>query len=398
MRRRIESQRGTVLMVAMILVLLLSGLAVAYVTITGSQAVSTNVSYKSDRALYLAEAGLADSVFAIQNNRSGNIASSLGGGSYAVSTVLLGTDKFLITSKGFLADTERAVEVVLEREVKSLFQYGFFSDQAFAAYSNSSLDGYDSALGSYESQVSGRSRSVTYAGKIGMMGSNGAITLNANVQVFGEAHPGPGASIVYGSGSSVSGSTSPLTSTFGFPAVTLPAVAKLAPETLPLAKNGSRTLAPGEYNFSSISVPTGASLTIDGPATLVIGNFTTDSNSTVTINATGGPVVIYGTGTFAMNSNTTVSSTTQVPSDLQFILTTNIAAQIRSNASLYASIYAPNAQVTLNSNSGFWGAATAKKIQQESNFATHYDVALGRMQYGEPEYQKLSWREVKPTP
>jgi len=127
MRRKIESQRGTVLMVAMILVLLLSGLAVAYVAITGSQALSTNVSYKSDRALYLAEAGLADSMYAIEHKTSGNVAESLAGGSYAVDTHPDGTMNLVITSTGTFGDTERTVEIVAYDGTHPVFFHAIFA-------------------------------------------------------------------------------------------------------------------------------------------------------------------------------------------------------------------------------------------------------------------------------
>jgi hypothetical protein len=127
MRRKIESQRGTVLMVAMIMVLLLSGLAVAYVAITGSQAVSTNLSYKSDRAFYLAEAGLADSMFAIQSGQSGNVASALCGGSYAVATQLQSTVNLVITSVGTFGTLQRTAEVVAYDGTHPVFFHAIFA-------------------------------------------------------------------------------------------------------------------------------------------------------------------------------------------------------------------------------------------------------------------------------
>jgi hypothetical protein len=127
MRRKIESQRGTVLMVAMILVLLLSGLAVAYVAITGSQAVSTNISYKSDRALYLAEAGLADAMVSIQNGGSGDITQAVGGGAYAVDTHPEGSLNLVLTSTGTFGNTQRTAEIVAYDGTHPVFFHAIFA-------------------------------------------------------------------------------------------------------------------------------------------------------------------------------------------------------------------------------------------------------------------------------
>ena len=179
------------------------------------------------------------------------------------------------------------------------------------------------------------------------------------------------------------------------PPITLPPASELPTETLNV--KSSATIAPGEYNYDSITLNSNTSLTIQGPATIVVGDFRTHSNSTVTIDATNGPVVVYGTGSFQMDSNTAVESLSQIPSDLQIFLTGDQPVAVRSKATLYATLYAPNADLILNSNSGFWGAATGRRIQQESNFPVHYDEALGRADDDEVEYQQVSWREVTPA-
>ena len=129
MRRRIESQRGTVLMVAMILVLLLAGLTMAYVAITGRQAASAYVSYKSDRALYLAEAGLADAMFDFENGGSGylNPQSGMCGGTYQTTAVPIGTTFVVITSNGAFVDTDRTVQIVAYDGTHPIFNHAIFA-------------------------------------------------------------------------------------------------------------------------------------------------------------------------------------------------------------------------------------------------------------------------------
>lgn len=130
MRHKIESQRGTVLMVAMILVLLLAGLAMAYVAITGRQAASAYVSYKSDRALYLAEAGLADAMFDFEKGGTGDLTtpqSGMCGGTYTTTAVSVGTDTLVMTSHATFVDTERTVEIVAYNGAHPIFRHAVFA-------------------------------------------------------------------------------------------------------------------------------------------------------------------------------------------------------------------------------------------------------------------------------
>jgi len=127
MRKKIECQRGTVLMVAMILVLLMAGLAVAYVAITGSQAMNAYVSYKSDRAFYIAEAGLAQCVADLVAGGSGDFEAQFAGGAYTTTVVVVSTNERSITSEGFFGDQQRVLRVMAYSGVHELFHYAVFA-------------------------------------------------------------------------------------------------------------------------------------------------------------------------------------------------------------------------------------------------------------------------------
>ena len=127
MRRKIESQRGTVLMVAMILVLLLSGLALAYVAITGSQATNTYVSYKSDRALYIAEAGLAQAIASMAAGGTGVLEGQFAGGDFFTSVVTLSSTEQGVNSQAAFVDTTRAVQAVTNSGVHQIFYHAIFA-------------------------------------------------------------------------------------------------------------------------------------------------------------------------------------------------------------------------------------------------------------------------------
>src|SRR5947207_814881 len=55
-------QRGSALLLATVVVLIIAGLAAAFVTLTTSQSNATRKSSNSETALYVAEAGLEDTI------------------------------------------------------------------------------------------------------------------------------------------------------------------------------------------------------------------------------------------------------------------------------------------------------------------------------------------------
>ena len=114
-------------MVAMVLILLLASLSVAYLAITGAQLVSTHVRYKSDRAFYIAEAGLALSIADLLADGSGNLQAEFAGGAYTTTVQASSTYERSVTSGGSFADTSRAIGVVAYSGVNELFRHAIFA-------------------------------------------------------------------------------------------------------------------------------------------------------------------------------------------------------------------------------------------------------------------------------
>jgi hypothetical protein len=65
-----------------------------------------------------------------------------------------------------------------------------------------------------------------------------------------------------------------------------------------------------------------------------------------------------------------------------------------SNAKMYASIYAPNALVEINSNFELFGAVMAKELILDSNCKIHYDESLADADiYSTSTFEVIGWRE-----
>ena len=134
------------------------------------------------RALYLAEAGLAEASFAVSQGRSGVIASALvpagfGRGVYWVETDDLPGDRLALRCTAQVGTAEFVVRTMIVPNVNPITSLGFFGSDGVNIGWGSVVDGYHSASGDYLSQVDA-ALPVLSTGDMGLLGSDSDIVLN----------------------------------------------------------------------------------------------------------------------------------------------------------------------------------------------------------------------------
>jgi hypothetical protein len=135
------------------------------------------------------------------------------------------------------------------------------------------VDSYDSSLGSYASQAVNVKDGPHLRGVVRQhRHSNATITLEKDVHVFGDAHTGPGYTLSMDGGSYVSGSTTPAAKTVPLAAITVPALGSSGAYTV--ASNQTKTLNPGSYKYTGMTMNQNCKLVIKGPAAIVVGSLT----------------------------------------------------------------------------------------------------------------------------
>lgn len=423
-RRR---DRGGALLIAVIVVIAVLGMTAAYLTITIAYHRATVNGQRMEHAMAIAEAGIDFAVFQMDHWTAGDpvlatATGSVSGGSFSVtiSPSFDGTTRdYVLTSTGTFQGAQRTIACVVGATTSGLWRFAAFSDTRYTLDSNSYVDSYNSDPDGdpstppvpYKNQLTGRYRGQRYARTNGDVGSNEAIHLDSNAKVFGDAVPGPGSQVSINSNGFVMGTTTPNPERIDLPPIVLPPAAGLPALNLNVDSNASASLPSGQYHFASLTADSNSSITVTGPAVIVVDDFDADSNSRILFDTTNGPVQIYGTGRFNIDSNSKVSTLSKLPQDLQIYITTDNytgfesspngdpskPVEIDSNAKLYAAVYAPNAIVRLDSNGELFGAIVAKKLSQDSNFRIHYDEALGQLGGGPPKYTSKGWIEVPPT-
>jgi hypothetical protein len=157
----------------------------------------------------------------------------------------------------------------------------------------------------------------------------------------------------------------------------------------------ARTLVAGNYHYTSLTLQNQAAFTIQGPATVVIDDFTSNSGCSLAIDATSGPVNLYFTGASKWVSNMTVTSTSPSARSVSLFFTGSTPVDLASNANLIGTIYAPNAAVNVSSNWVVYGAIMAQSMSFASNFQIHYDESLALSgRNGLPVQSISSWFRV----
>ena len=396
---------GSALFTAVIVTVLLGTLSLLFMTVSTRHQQESSASNRRMNSFYAAEAGLNVAWVELQNGGDGNVADEktpdeLGGLEFWVEATDLGDGLVSLVATGSDGHAESRVELVAEDESAGISDFGIFGEELVEIASNAKIDSFDSDLGTYASQVSG-----DHASGNGNVGSNDDIEVASNASVWGFAQYGPDVTDTISIGSSV-------TITDGYGAadenqVLDPVVVPSYTSSGSLTVNGgsSKTIGPGDLQYTSILTKSNGALTVKGPCNLVItSSGTVSSNSSWTFDATNGPIVVYVKNDFDLRSNSTVTTTVQDPTQLTFKFSgvhtghcdSSPKVAFNSNSSFYGTIHAPDLSVEISSNFELYGSLKAQWVTLASNSKIHFDEALatGALDSGSG-YVIRAWRQLE---
>ncbi len=384
-----RGRTGSALLYALVIAVALGGLCVALLSVNlGTQRRRVH-DQDSQRAFYAAEAGVSDAfmqlsegLMVVTNGVPGWVGTpvapvQLGPSSYWVEVNKLDTRSYSLASTGIDGPKQERMELLLSEKPTGFFQFAAFGADGVVLDSNAFIDSFDSALGSYDSQVNGGN---DFAKENGSVGSNDDILLKANTEVHGDVSPGPG-HVVDDSAPNVyiSGSTDPLEEEFEFPPITVPPVASSGS----MVGTSNVVLGPGTIHYDSILMKGGSKLTIMGPAQLVAGDFVLKSNAELVFDASAGPIELYALDDFLLESNSRVKTLSDSALDVTLYLDGNNTTskppdllELGSNSEFVGAIYAPNAWFKLGSNFSIYGSIMCGVLDLSSFGTIHFDEAL----------------------
>ena len=408
--RKLEGSRkrkGSVLVLVTVGLIGMAGLSLSILAITNASNDSLRETRERTAAMYVAEAGIGQAIFDLQNGGTGVLGSAGAPINYEQSEIWvdvtdLGGGSRSLLATGLDKGVGYRIEVIVDKLTTTNFVWGAFGDVGLSMDSNAKVDSYDSSLGTYASQSVNGSGSSQYASANGNVGSNANVGMDSNTQVWGDAQPGPGGAWIPSGKADVTGSTSSASMATPLDPLDIPVIASTG--DLIVGGSSSQTLAAGSYNFGDLSLDSNSDLLIYGPATIVVTNMSLASSAELIVDATDGPVEFFVMDDFVMNSNTLIASTTFTPADIAINLESNNVidpdtsvdldeVDFDSNAQIFGTLYAPNASVVINSNFELFGSLVAFQVDLDSNSFIHYDEALANSNSsGVDEYAMTLWR------
>ncbi|MHB2019471.1 MAG: pilus assembly PilX family protein [Candidatus Xenobia bacterium] len=397
---------GVAMVIVLLVISIMFVIGAAMVAISTANLSEVSSSVRDKQAFFAANAGVADALENLKQNTSYNaavsdtlMANQAGSYSYVVTNnwqggtpvtsvnginVPPGYVYVLATGRSQPLDPVRPVLGATSRQVGVMLMgfnplgYGVFGVTG-VAMQNKTIDAYDSSNSmGYPANAMSGSQDLN----VGTL-TNGISVVTTNPPVPGNASFGPP--------NWESNPTSYVTSTSQAIAGTFASARMLpVPPVLPTPTPPTITWTPGATptpaNF--IAPGTYGSLNLTGGQTVTLGSgsyvFTNgvslNGGSTISIDASAGPVAIYFGGAFNTTGGNVVGNTGSDPKPgqlLVFGLSTAVSVDVGGSTASAMAVYAPSAAVTLHGSADFFGSLSGRTfLGQGSSGGMHYDVAL----------------------
>lgn len=416
-----DKQRGSVLMVTVILSAIMAVVIVSFVRLAHHENRQANLAFYANNSLNLAEGGVEQALYALNYEDWGNWTQSGGVAlmdpieldlghnqtgiiqvkirSYDSEPVVIAEGRTVLPNRPAVT---KQVEVHLSR--RSLFANGITSRRG-ARFSggNAHVDSYSSSLGppsstnrndngsvasvSVETDAVDLSNSTIY----GYVATGGSMpTVGPNGRVYGEDTP---------SGMQIDPNRIALDFASDFPAVEAPTdYSEYWPNitgTTFLGTAGAET--PTVYEVGNINLSGHESLQIVGPVILhVTGDVSVRGNAFIQVASTGN-AEFYVDNNFDIGGNGVVNAT-ETPASLLIYGTSQYEQEImlHGNAALQAAVYAPNANISMSGggeSGSMAGAIVGNRVNITGNYRFHYDEDLA--EFGpDRDYRMDHWREI----
>ncbi|HEU4436447.1 MAG TPA: hypothetical protein VFR89_03205 [candidate division Zixibacteria bacterium] len=382
----LQRQQGFAFIVILAILLLATGLAmVSFSTSDTDRKISVNY-FQTTKAYYTAEAGIIRALGMLYDStwRAGFTNAAIGRTNYTVQVIdssdsgFVGLkDSLLLVSTGRADGSESVINALLAKKRSIVYRRAVYGDSSVDVLGNALVDAYNSDSGAYAP-----------GGMGGDVGSNGLIHVGGDATVYGNVGTADtiitnGSMTIYGTSNNSASTTTlePITkadldyakwNSNVSTGMTLSGGATYNSGTYALSASGSTaqiTMTSGIYFFSSISLTSGAKLVVPSDQKVVIF-------MTGTLNAAGG----------------TIANTSAKPENLQ-VYSTGLTVDITGSATIYAAIYAPNAEIKVSGGGTVFGSLVGKSVKDAGNGTVHFDRALLDLESPlKAKYRVVAWQ------
>lgn len=424
-RSAAPSRRGNLLIVSIVFVMIVASMGVVMLQMHTASSRRQLQATDNKRALYIAEAGLAEAFMAIAQGKSGNIGTAAqpalyADGIYWVEATPGVNDEVGLVSTGLCGTGRFALSVVLERQADTLASLGFYANQDVSVGVGALVDGYDSTAGTLAEQydlslgdTTGLGARVSAGGDIlieggaATSGKSKAVVLGAveATTVYGDARPGPNGVVSQSGSVLVTGSTAPLRQTTSLPAITSPPTDIVTPWRFD-ARGG--TLPSGGYTMDAGTVGSGGTLRLEGPLVLVMSDLRIQGGATLQVDSSDGQVVIFIEDYLELADGSAVEHVNASPTGLAIFANgdqwldrdgdrvPDPPLVFAPKGEFHGYLYSPATDLVLPGNLHFIGGLAANSLTIADGGRLTFDIALENTEVTAASLPKLvAWRIVE---
>lgn len=219
-----SARRGAALVPALIAVLVVSAMSAGLLQLSSAVTRRQQGSVSTNRAFYIAEAGLVEAYTGLAIAKTGNVGSPaapavFGDGLFWVEARVNADDTVTLESTGMYGAGRATLSMVVEPIEITLSSLGVYTTEDLRVNPDTLMDSFDSEQGSYADQVG------TKLNNMAIVGSNGDVTIASGDLVFGDVVPGETGTATIAAGAFVTGSVTPRSGSVELPPIEVPVIA-----------------------------------------------------------------------------------------------------------------------------------------------------------------------------
>ena len=346
------ARRGGALAASLIVATMLAGLGAGLVQVQTAINRRQMAAIDQTRAMYMAEAGLAEAFIALAQGKSGVIATAkqpaeMGGGLFWVEATEGADGQVLLRATGMIGRAHATLESVLERSVSPFGRLGFF--------------------GLEEVVLRQGARVLADGDELAMVRSNGDVTLSptqGESQIEGRVIAGTEGLIAMGPGSHVSAGVEQAKRAAKLPRVEIP---DLPYGNLNHALQPARArIGPGGLEVKDLRVRTNQEARLVGPLVLVIGRLQVADLGRLVIDASNGPVVIHVRNKLELDPGSVWQHEAGSASDVTLFIHGDRQAKWQASGVFRGAIIGLEQDFSLNALLDFQGSISVRRLEVQA--------------------------------
>lgn len=380
------SRTGSALAPSLMVMSMIAALGAGLIQVQAAVARRQLSAVDTKRALYIAEAGLAEAFSAVCMGKTGAVGTpenpaEFGGGVYWITADEDAFGRITLDGVGLYGVGRFAVSAVVRRGVNPLGLQGMHGEQGVTVRAGAVVDGYDSSAGTYDDQLD-PSLPFEATGGAGRISSNGDVVLEGDpflvgdeTFVFGDVYAGPEGLLTVDPDVQVSGSVVTLAERVDLPSIEVPDLGTAKSDVL--VAPGSTTVLTGDARYRKINGSSGT-VRVEGPARLHIGSLLFASGGRLEIDSSAGPVVLYVESSLQLPVGSTVQSLTQDPTGSALYMGPLAIGGLDLSAAgeFYGLMYGPRLDLVVPASLRVFGAVAGRSVTLAEGARLTYDVAL----------------------